>query len=70
MNLDSTNYVEVGVLVGATFYPMLELLPGETYVVRLSRNLQYGPTGTAHTQDLHLRANTASVKVLVEAFEP
>lgn len=57
-NLDPTNFVEYGVQVAGTFYPVGELQPGETYVVRLSRNL-----GT-----LYLRANTASVEVQVLAF--
>lgn len=59
MNLDSTNFAEYGVWDGATFHPLGELLPGETYVLRLSRNLT----------TFRLRANTASCAVLVEAFE-
>ncbi len=70
MNLDATNYVEYGVWNGATFFPLGELLPGETFVLRLSRNLQYGASGTAVTDSLRFRANTASVIVLCEIFDP
>lgn len=58
-NLDGTNFVEVGIYSGGTFYPLMELLPGQFYVIRLSRNI-----GT-----LRVRANTASCNVIVEAFE-
>lgn len=75
-NLDPTNFVEVGLWdpEATLFYPLLELLPGESYVVRLSRNLawQYGAgTGTAgpETNRLRVRANTAACNMLVECFE-
>jgi len=77
-NLDSANYVTVGPYdpETATFYPMLELLAGETFPFRLSRDLgwQYGTaagTGTtgAETQTLRIKAHTAACNVLVEAFE-
>jgi hypothetical protein len=35
-NLDTTNYVEIGVEVTGAFYPLLKLLPGEQVQVRLS----------------------------------
>jgi hypothetical protein len=57
-NLDPTNFVELGVVVSATFYPLLELQAGETYVWRFSRNL-----GT-----LYVRANTAPVEVEILGF--
>ena len=78
MNLDSTNYVEYGIRDPDTnrFYPWGELLPGETYVGRFSRNLQeeYTGTGTGTTSaspgnHVFLKANTAPVNVLIEAFE-
>lgn len=76
MNQDPTNFVEFGIWdpEGARFYPLGEILPGETYVLRLSRNLneEYGTgTGTAgaNTNRLRFKANTASCNVLVEAFE-
>jgi len=68
MNQDATNRVEVGVYNGVdTFFPFLELLPGEFAVVRLSRYLQ-GP-GTAGTWELYGTAYGATVSLLVEAFE-
>ena len=70
MNIDSTNYVEYGPHDGSAFHPMGEILPGESFVFRLSRNLLYGQSGTAETHTLRFRANTASVIVLVEAFDP
>ena len=73
-NYDATNYVEYGILVGSVFYPIGELLPGEEYVLRFSRNLGEGDTvpgtgTTASTNSFYLRANTAPCDMLVEAFE-
>lgn len=75
-NLDDENFVTYGAYDPETekFYPMGELLPGETFVTRLSRNLgwEYGTgTGTtgAETNVIQFRADTAPVDVLVEAFE-
>lgn len=75
-NQDATNFVEYGIREPATgfFYPLGEILPGESYILRLSRNLQeeYTNTGTgtsAPTNFFHLKANTAACNVLVEAFE-
>jgi len=56
------------------FDPFGKILPGETYVVRLSSNFgeQYAGTGTgttAATNTLRFKANTASVNVVVEVFE-
>jgi hypothetical protein len=73
-NLDETNFVEYGIWDGIQFYPLGELLPGESYVIRLSRNLteEYG-TGTGTTgaaaNTFRLKADTAACVVLVEAFE-
>jgi hypothetical protein len=49
-NLDSTNYVEIGVDVAATFYPVIKLSPGDPAVF---------PAGAT----LYARANTAAVKL-------
>lgn len=75
-NQDATNFVEYGIREPGTntFYPLGEILPGESYVLRLSRNLQeeYVGTGTgtsAPTNFLHLKANTAACNVLIEVFE-
>jgi hypothetical protein len=74
MNVDPTNFVTVGIWDGAKFQPLFELLPGEVYAVRLSRELgkDYG-TGTGTTgsgNTMRIKADTASCIVLVEAFDP
>lgn len=80
MNQDANNYVEIGVYVLATgiFFPLFELQPGESYVMRFSRNLFEevvgATTGTAAGTpyaSVRLRATNAhsAVNVLVEAFE-
>lgn len=75
-NLDETNYVEYGIFDPQTnlFYPLGELLPGESYVLRLSRNIleEYVGTGTGTTgptNTFRFKSNTAECDVLVEAFE-
>lgn len=75
-NLDPTNFVTYGIWDPETtkFYPMGEILPGEFYVLRLSRVLgsEYdATTGTAGpiTNTLQFRADTADCDVVVEAFE-
>lgn len=62
-NLDSTNYVEYGIHDGSTFFPLGELLPNEFTIVRLARNILAG------SNELRLKANTASCNVSVSAFE-
>lgn len=57
-NLDSTNYVEIGIVVSATFYPVITLLAGEYTFVRLSPGI--AP---------YARANTASVQLDYEIFQ-
>lgn len=57
-NLDSTNYVEIGVDVAAAFYPFVKLLAGESCVVRLSPAI--AP---------YAKANTAAVKLEAYIFE-
>jgi hypothetical protein len=49
-NLDATNYVEVGVQVAGTFYPLVRLLAGESAVFRF-----------AISSGIYARANTATV---------
>lgn len=76
-NLDDTYYFEYGIWdpEGAIFYPLGEVLPGETYVIRLARYLQaeYGTgSGTALTDTNRLRLRTPSggtAHAVVEAFE-
>lgn len=75
-NLDATNYVTYGTWDPETtkFYPHGELLPGEFFTYRLSRDLgnEYdATTGTAGpiTNTLQFRADTADCVVVIEAFE-
>lgn len=75
-NLDDTNFVEYGIKDpnNGTFYPLGELLPGEFYLLRLSRNLfqDYTNTGTgtgAADNTLHFKANGADCKVRIDTFE-
>ena len=65
-NTDATNYVQYGLLISATFYPLGELLPGEVNVLRLARNIL---TDNGSAAVLRLEANTASCLVLVQAFD-
>jgi len=78
-NQDSTNYVTYGISDPETdkFYPLGEILPGEFFILRLSRMLGWefaeagigtGTTGVK-TNTLCFIANTTDCVVLVEAFE-
>ena len=74
-NLDEDNYVTWGAYdpVSTVFQPLGELLPGESYILRLSRSLGDEYTGTGTGSDvngtLRFRADTDSCIVLVEAFD-
>lgn len=77
-NLDTTNYLTYGIWDSQTdtFYPLGEVLPGESYILRLSRDLaeEYGTgpgTGTTGlaTNNLRLRAYNQPLVAVVEAFE-
>lgn len=48
-NLSATNYVEIGIVVSSTFYPVLKLKPTEGQVVRLAvaYNALYAKSNTA-----------------------
>ncbi len=61
-NLDPDNFVQVGIDDGASFFPFMDILPGESYVVRLANDID-----TA--DNLHMKADTAACEVVVEAFE-
>lgn len=37
-NVDTTNFVEIGVQVGGTFYPLMRLNAGEAAITRLSQS--------------------------------
>lgn len=77
-NIDATNFIEWGIWDSAAseFIPIGEVLPGEAHQFRFSRNLRsdYSGVGTgtgtdASTHSFYLKANTATCKVIVEAFE-
>lgn len=57
LNIDATNYVEIGSDVTGTFYPLIKLKAGESCVVRLS------------AVTLHARANTGAVRLDYMIFE-
>jgi len=59
MNQDATNYVSIGLIVSAAFYPMIELLPGQAVPIPLSRTLN----------NLAALANTATVNLAFYAFD-
>lgn len=70
------NYVTVGIWDGTELYPIMEILPGEKYVIRLSRflgqSLEAGAgTGTADsgTYTLRLKAALATARCNVHAFD-
>lgn len=58
INLDATNYVEIGIQQGGTFYPLMRLNSGEWAYSRLSQ----GVTPYA-------RANTSSVVLEYRIFD-
>lgn len=74
-NLDTANYVEFGLHDGGIFHPWGEVLPGEEYVFRFSRNFRQeldvspGTGSTADVNTFFLRANTAACGVIVDCFE-
>ncbi len=51
-NLDATNYIEIGIQVGGTFYAFAKLLAGEVAIIRINQ-----------TNAPYARANTASVRL-------
>lgn len=68
----AATYVRFGVSDGSSFYPVIELLPGESYAIRLPRTggVEYAGTGTnADVNTFHLRSYGGTSVVSVEAFE-
>lgn len=57
-NLDTTNYVEIGVEVSSTFYPLIKLAAGETAVLKLSPSVA-----------VYAQANTAAIDLETYCFE-
>lgn len=73
-NLDETNFVTVGLYDGSNFLALMDFMPGESFIFRLSQYLgtEFAGTGTGTTATpIHLRiiADTTACKVIVEAFE-
>lgn len=73
---DGDVYVEVGIwdVTNSIFFPLMEVLPGESYVIRLSRSLGLEEAGagsgsTGSGNSLMLRCNSQTANVKVEAFE-
>lgn len=58
-NLDATNYVELGVVVSATFYPLVKLSAGAKFPTLFQ--LASGVT-------LYAKANTASCNIHIEGY--
>lgn len=46
-NLDGTNYVEIGLYIASTFYPLIHLKPLEVAVLRLATTTFYAKAHTA-----------------------
>jgi hypothetical protein len=76
MNLSTSGNLDVGIYDPelARFYPLIELKPSESFVIRLSRYLgeEYGATGTGtageSTARMRVRGQSSTVDALVEAF--
>lgn len=47
LNLDDTNFVQIGIEVSATFYPLVKLMPGEMALFRLATDTFYAQADTA-----------------------
>lgn len=58
MNLDGTNFVDVGTWDGAVFSPFMRLLPGERYPVRLTPGIT-----------LRAKADSADVQIQITIYE-
>lgn len=57
-NLDATNFVTIGIMVSATFYPVLRISPGATETVELVSTVTY-----------YAQADTATIKLDYTIFE-
>lgn len=74
-NLDASNRVDIGAWDGVEFIPLFEMLPGEFFIMRISRNLGISTgavPGTGSTDSgntLRLKSYGAACNVTVEAFE-
>ena len=76
MNLDAVNLVMAGIrdTITGVFYPLIDLKPGESYIVRLSHDLKKQEAGTGTfsgaTAALHAKAVGAPCVCLFECFDP
>lgn len=73
-NLDATNFVELGIWDGVSFFPFNDILVGESYIGRLAASAgdEFGTgtgTTTADVNTYRLKADTASCECLFEAFD-
>lgn len=73
-NISTSGYLEYGIHDGSIFHPLGEVLAGESYILRLSRNIGQeedvpGTGSTGVVNALFLRGVGATVKAIVEAFE-
>lgn len=57
-NLETTNYLEIGVVVSSTFYPLLKLKAGESFPLRIA-------SGVAP----YAKANTAACRLDFEIYD-
>jgi hypothetical protein len=73
VNLDTVSTLIVGLKVGSFFLPLMDVLPGEFYVVRLSQFLAqevFGTgTGIAGSSTLHALATPSSLRAVFEGYE-
>ena len=64
-NLDTTNYVEIGVYVGGTFYPLIRLAPvGNGNATGEANVFRFSPGVTPYWQ-----ANTATCQVQMKVYQ-
>ena len=78
-NIDSTNFITVGLrdILTNEFYPFIDVLPGESYVMRLSSKLPMHETGTGTFSGsnavVHAKTNTNpgnnSAKLICNFFD-
>jgi hypothetical protein len=57
-NVDATNYIEIGVVVSATFYPVVRINTNESCVFRLAQGITP-----------YARANTAAARLEYDIFD-
>lgn len=62
-NFDTTNFIQIGVLVSATFYPLARLGPGECFMIKLDPAMVV--TGASV---LYAKADTAACDMQVKVF--